>query len=300
MGKRNKKTSLFEGLIIAASKLPWYVSIALAITSYVMLSQLAVAPNVPDNPSLSLTTMVLPHIYFMLSTIGQFLLPLIFCLGVGFSLKTSMQKAKSSNSSSSIADRVPNAWSLELIKDIEWRNFEKLCARYFQEKGYEVEETGAGQDGGVDLYLFKPLKSGRFTHDNNPFCVVQCKSWLTKQVGVRTIRELYGVMAAEDIELGVVVASGYFTEDAKIFAEGKQLQLISGAELLKLITALPLDAQNTLLKETTAGDYKTPSCPTCDIKLVKRTSNKINASGLPFWGCRNFPRCRHIQYISAN
>jgi restriction system protein len=192
---------------------------------------------------------------------------------------------------------MPDTWSLELIREIEWRSFEKLCAEYFLAKGYKVVETGAGKDGGVDLYLFKALKGDGLKYDHKPFSAIQCKSWLTKQIGVKTVRELYGVMAAENIKLGAVVASGYFTDDAMAFAKGKHLQLISGARLLKLITALPVDTQSTLLKKIIASDYKIPSCPTCDIKMVKRTSKKSNSDGLPFWGCSNFPKCRHIQNI---
>ena len=323
MGRSRRKTSLIGVLIIISSKLPWYVSVILAVIIYSVLSPLAVFPVAPKSSGLDVTTMVFPQIIFFLSLIGQFLLPLILCIGAGASVIKKLQKAKSDQPSpwfkskrgkddswvkfaknkrdswaASRTSNTPTAWSLELIKEIEWRTFETLCAEYFLAKGYKVVETGAGKDGGVDLYLFRPLKSDSQKYDHKPFSAIQCKSWFTKQVGVKTVRELYGVMAAENINLGVVVATGYFTEDAINFAKDKPLQLISGAKLLELIMALPLDVQSTLLKKITVGDYKTPSCPTCDIKMVKRVSKKSNNDNLPFWGCGNFPKCRHIQYIS--
>lgn len=323
MARRKKETSLIGVLITISSNLPWYVSIILAVIIYSVLSPLAIFPVVPKSSSPDVTTMIFPQIIFFLSLTGQFLLPLILCIGAGASVIKQLQKSKSDqlppwfkpkrgkdgnlvkfakhprdSSAASTISNTPNAWSLELIKEIEWRSFEKLCAAYFLAKGYKVVETGAGKDGGVDLYLLKPSRDDNPKYDHEPFAAIQCKSWFTKQVGVKTVRELYGVMAAENIKLGVVVATGYFTEDAINFAKDKHLHLISGAKLLQLITALPLDVQGTLLKKMTAGDYKTPSCPTCDIKMVKRIRKKSNSDSLPFWGCGNFPKCRHIQYIS--
>lgn len=305
------------------SRWPWYVCITLAVISYLILSQLAVFPDVPTSSRFNDTTMIFPKVFFILLFISQFLLPLILCIAAGASfIKKSPQAKpvypspwlkprtvtagnmmKRSNQqadtfSLKVANDYPNPWSLELIKTIEWRSFEKLCAEYFLAKGYKAVETGAGKDGGVDLYLFEPLEGGGLKYDHKPFSAIQCKSWLTKQIGVKTVRELYGVMSAEHIKRGAIVASGNFTDDAMAFAKDKHLQLISGIELLKLITALPKDTQSTLLKKMTAGDYKTPSCPTCDIKMVKRTSCKSKTTSMFFWGCSNFPKCRHIQYIS--
>ncbi len=58
---------------------------------------------------------------------------------------------------------------------------------------------------------------------------------MTRQrASVGVTRELFGMMAAEDAS-GFVVISGRFTEDAKAFAQGKNLQLIEGAELNHMI-----------------------------------------------------------------
>jgi restriction system protein len=100
-------------------------------------------------------------------------------------------------------------------------------------------------------------------------------------------------MAAEHIKLGVVLASGEFTVDAVEFSKGKHVQLIDGSRFLKLILGLPQNIQDSLLEKITLGDYKTPSCPSCDIKLIKRTASKGKNVGSTFWGCKNFPECRY-------
>ena len=46
-----------------------------------------------------------------------------------------------------------------------------------------------------------------------------------------------------------------------------------------------------LLKFATQGDFLTPTCPSCSLKMISRKSTN---AGRKFWGCRNYPRCKHI------
>lgn len=181
----------------------------------------------------------------------------------------------------------PLEWSVELIKSLDWKRFEELCAGYFQAKGRKAKVTERGADGGIDVLLFG---------NNEPekvLGVVQCKAWAQKPVGVREIRELLGVMTDVGCPLGVYVATSSYTPEAKAFADGKYIKLVNAEQLLTLIQELPVESRTELLKKTTSGDFTTPSCPSCGIKLVSRTSRKGSNSGQSFWGCRNFPRCRY-------
>lgn len=65
--------------------------------------------------------------------------------------------------------------------------------------------------------------------------LVQCKQWKAQRVGVTIIRELYGVMAASGAVGGFVVTSGTFTQEAKDFAAGRNIDLIDGTELREII-----------------------------------------------------------------
>ena len=39
------------------------------------------------------------------------------------------------------------------------------------------------------------------------------------------------------------------------------------------------------------------SCPLCGGKMVKRVAKKGAYAGEEFWGCENFPHCRHMEKI---
>lgn len=181
----------------------------------------------------------------------------------------------------------PSEWTLELIKSLDWKRFEELCAGYFQAKGRKAKVTNIGADGGVDVLLYGE-------HDPKKILgVVQCKAWTQKPVGVKQIRELLGVMTDVGCPLGVYVATSGYTPDARSFAEGKHIKLMDASQLLALIQKLPLESRTRLLQKATVGDYTTPSCPNCGIKLVSRASRKGNHAGQSFWGCPKFPRCRY-------
>lgn len=183
-------------------------------------------------------------------------------------------------------------WSLSLINSLEWKRFEELCAGYFSQKGYRAEISRQGADGGIDIFLYKESYS-----TTRVFGVVQCKAWNTYKVGVKPVRELFGVMTAEQAPLGVFMTSGAYTQEAEQFAQGKPLKLLTGKSLLELLKSLPEDSHQSLLNEITEGDYTTPSCPSCGIKMAKRTSNKGRNAGNDFWGCINYPSCRNTLQI---
>jgi len=160
-------------------------------------------------------------------------------------------------------------WSLELLRRLEWRRFEELCAAY-----YEVAE-------GAD----------------KPPSVVQCKPSSVYTVGIKPVRELRAAMAAAGVPQGVVVACGTFTSEAKEFSRGENIQLIDGGELLRKIGALAPEQGQALLKLATAGDFSTPTCPACGIKMTARTSS---TEGRKFWGCLNYPRCKRTFFGASN
>ncbi|UYM16350.1 restriction endonuclease [Endozoicomonas euniceicola] len=176
-------------------------------------------------------------------------------------------------------------WSLELIRELEWRRFEQLCRDYYRLRRYTADFTKTGADGGVDVLLRKKINRCTYT------MYVQCKAWPSNKVGVKPVREFYGVMAADQIKTGFFFTSGSFTQEAKIFAKNKKLHLISGSVLLGMVKQLPDNQQEQLLQNVTRGDYKTPTCPNCDIKMVSRTARKGASAGQSFWGCINYPRC---------
>lgn len=257
------RKSNFEELVEVAALLPWYVALVMAGISYLGFHYLSLQP-----PS---TT---PHDMGNVLLIGfsaafQYLAPLIFICGAIYSFSHARRKRD-------IFDRQT---SIQSIRELSWQEFEWLVSEAYSRKGYRVVERGGrGPDGGVDLEL---RKDGRKT-------IVQCKRWNAMKVGVSLVREAYGVMIAEGADECVFVASGIYTRDAKLFADGKPIQLITGKGLLELIRGIKMPSM--VLAEPVI-EAAVPICPDCGSSMVSRTARRGHNAGGSFWGCPRYPVC---------
>lgn len=180
------------------------------------------------------------------------------------------------------AKRQPMEWSLDLLRNIEWKRFEDLCQKFYETKGIRSETTPLGPDGGIDIRLYDD-NAGAAT------AIVQCKAWGERAVGVKPVRELLGVMVHENIAKAFFMTSGTFSDEARAFAQNHRITLVDGNMFLMMIQRLPSESRQVLLEVATAGDYTTPTCPRCGIKMRR----VLGTQGRPdFWGCGNYPRCR--------
>lgn len=152
-------------------------------------------------------------------------------------------------------------------------------------QGFRVAESGgAGADSGGDLVL----KRGAETF------LVHRKQWKALKVGVDVVRELYGVMAARGATGGFVVTSGRVTDDARRFAEGRNVKLVDGDALMQLLDSVPAPASAQAREEVTATPVA-PQCPRCGGDMVMRRATRGPNSGDEFWGCAGYPACRGMR-----
>jgi restriction system protein len=178
-------------------------------------------------------------------------------------------------------------WTRELLSQLEWKRYEDVVAAYSRELGYEAKTTRIGADGGVDVQLFQ-------NGQPQPVMIIQCKAWDAYKVGVKPVRELFGVMAADKVANGAFFTTGDFTAEAETWARDKNVDLVNGQEFISRIRQMSTESQAKLLSLATQGDYTTPTCPSCGIKMVERVSRKGPSEGNHFYGCPNFSRgCKH-------
>lgn len=182
---------------------------------------------------------------------------------------------------------------LRTIRQLDWREFEELVAEAYRRQGYRViENDGVGADGGVDVRL----ERGGETH------LVQCKHWKSSRVGVKTIREMYGVLVAEKATSVSVITSGGFTKEAWNFAKGKSIRLLNGERLLDLVKSVQHQAAArpelaTTPAESSASQEQPGVCPKCGKALTLRLIKRGPNAGTEFIGCTGFPQCRYTTNI---
>ncbi|WP_447776836.1 restriction endonuclease [Variovorax boronicumulans] len=172
-------------------------------------------------------------------------------------------------------------WSPAVLHAIEWRRFEALCEALYAQAGFTTRSQSHGADGGVDIWL-------QSKHSDVPR-IVQCKHWQGKAVGVKEMREFFGVMASHQLKSGTYVTSSTFSAEAAAFAKANGIHAQDGAALLQLIGQRTPEQQAALLAMAYEGEYWRPTCASCGTKMVERSSSKNDGS---FWGCANYPKCR--------
>ena len=277
-----KRTSTAEDLVDVIALLPWWVGCTLALVSYVLLHRVATQKIVANITPGHVSDLMFQSVWLGLATAGQYLVPLLCLFGAVVS-------AYGRHRRKILVTNVASSKSADALNGISWQEFEILVGEAFRLQGYQVSETGgAGADGGVDLVLRKGTEK----------FFVQCKQWKAFTVGVKIVRELYGVMAANGAAGGFVVTSGSFTDDAKAFASGRNIELMDGPVLMKLIKQAKVDrpvAGKQPLMQTMAARPRAvvqPLCPICSKPMVRRTAKQGRNAGSAFWGCIDFPACR--------
>ena len=106
--------------------------------------------------------------------------------------------------------------------------FEDYISNLFRRLGFEVEATNYSNDGGVDLVATysQPIFAGKY--------IIQCKNW-TGPVGQPEVRDLYGVVMDCRANKGIIITPSDYTQQAYDFAKGKNIELINGVILRKIV-----------------------------------------------------------------
>jgi len=251
------------------------VGVALALVAYVWLHSVASSEVTATAQPGQLGQLVTQNLFKTLASVGQYLLPLAFLVGAGLSAFGRYQRR-------ALHEQVAASPDRGALNDMSWQKFEALVGEAFRCKGYAVTETGGGgADGGIDLVLKRAGET----------FLVQCKQWKAYKVGVATVRELYGVMAARGATGGFVVTSGVFTDEARAFAEGRNIELMDGEALHVLIRGVNVPDKAASYSPA-AATTSVPACPVCQSAMVKRTAKRGANSGNAFWGCSQYPGCK--------
>jgi restriction system protein len=271
---------LFDLLATIFRFVPPWVSIPVAIVGFLVIVSLSPrlnGPLAPVNGVIALFGVIFGGIFALV------------CLAAGFKGWQMRRRQQAF-----LTEHVDIGW----LNRLSWQSFEHQVAEVYRQQGYSVEETGGGgSDGGVDLILYR---EGQKT-------VVQCKRWKTYKVGVKPVRELFGVMTAEGADRAIFITSGIYTNEALQFAEGKPLELVDGAQFAVMLRQFQKNLGHALGGPAAVGmatspvEIQTPDrpeCPICGSPMVLRRAKRGANAGNEFWGCSKFPSCRGIRNLN--
>jgi restriction system protein len=114
------------------------------------------------------------------------------------------------------------AGTLEAVRAMSWEDFSSALTDALRDDGYAVSRfTGAAAD-------FELAKAGRIS-------LVGCKRWKAARTGVDPLRDLHDAKRAREAHECIYVATGEITDGARAFALERNIRLIHGPELAKLL-----------------------------------------------------------------
>ncbi|KAA3623589.1 MAG: hypothetical protein DWQ08_11380 [Proteobacteria bacterium] len=171
-----------------------------------------------------------------------------------------------------------------LLRRMEWRRFEIVCAEYLRCINYEVRESGFGVREGFDLEVFLPGES-------DWLCVAKCFA-TSRPVDVGPLRAFHLSMQKRGVAEGMAFSVCGFTRRAERFSAAHRIFLIGGEALCHQIARFDPRLSAAMVAMATLGNYSTPHCPACGVHLVLRRSSGATPGRKEFWGCINFPLCR--------
>ncbi|MEJ6023957.1 restriction endonuclease [Ramlibacter sp. PS4R-6] len=116
--------------------------------------------------------------------------------------------------------------SADAFAALSLREFQIVVGDAFRAQGYEVRELhGPDLEGGVDMELRR----------DGEFYIAQCTHWQTYKVPASAVRELYMEMDSRGASGAFLVTAGTFSEDARAFVQGTDVQLVDGGKLVELV-----------------------------------------------------------------
>ena len=135
-------------------------------------------------------------------------------------------------------------WSLELLGRLDAQSFGALCAAYYETLGFEQGTALLAAAGDLRLSV---------QGAGIPTLLLRCRAGNAAPLGADAVREFAAVLALSKVPQGMLAAAGEFSQEAKDFASTQPVLLVSGAELLAKLLALPADPRRELLDRAVNG-----------------------------------------------
>lgn len=133
----------------------------------------------------------------------------------------------------------PQAWSIQLLHQLNPAQFTQMCIAYYEIKGITHTTLTLGSAAGVNILIWNNDIVTRVIHCSND-----------KVVEMTALRQFLGVMMHERAHAGVYIHRGSFSEEVRSFAASQHIQLRNEYALLAKIEKLSERRQQKLLKMT--------------------------------------------------
>ncbi len=123
------------------------------------------------------------------------------------------------------------------VDSMTGEQFEDFIKVLIERMGLITEKTQKSHDGGIDIWAFSEheVTGGRY--------IIQCKRW-TPTIPVEVVRDLYGTVAREKADKGILITNSKISVDGHKFVEEANhkipITLVEGTQLMTLLVKYKL------------------------------------------------------------
>jgi len=129
------------------------------------------------------------------------------------------------------------AANTDLTQEIHWRNFERLCAEFFDRNGFQVRIGPGTNDGGVDV---RAWNKGADIGKSKPAILIQCKRYSTNKVKVEYVKAFWSDVDHEGAKLGIIATTSSVAPAGKRVCEARKwpIKFAESAEIKDWISSM--------------------------------------------------------------
>lgn len=122
--------------------------------------------------------------------------------------------------------------TLDAVRSMSWPDFAAVVEEGYRSGGYEVRRM---QNGAADFEVKKDMRTS----------LVSGKRWKVARTGIEPLRDLLAAKETHDAHACIYIAIGEVSDNARMFAAEKRIQLVGGPELALLLPQLRRAARAT-------------------------------------------------------
>ena len=123
------------------------------------------------------------------------------------------------------------------VDRIHWRNFERICAEFFNRNGYYVKLGPGTAGGGVDIRVWPENKDS----NGPPLMLVQCKRYKEGNlVGIECVKAFWTDVEYENAQKGLIVTTSQVAAGGHKVCEARKwaLDLVEGEKVSEWLKSM--------------------------------------------------------------
>lgn len=190
------------------AQIPWWVSVALSVSFYLLLKFVV--------PYFEAQTNLVNDVHVSLGPVFAPVVALALLAPVTFSFLKSTRRKKLHALKEEI----------QSIQKLSWPQFKDMVAEAYRHRGYTIMESSSfTADPSVDIVMRKSAN----------LYLVQCRYWQNKKLTIREVKNLFFHMHEKQASGVILLTTGIFTNQARHYALGKPVSLVDGIDLIDLL-----------------------------------------------------------------